>query len=347
MSEVLAVSAPPSPPSPQKVEKSAPEKSANDETGKTQEREFSDVLDEATEAPPADPAMLDPAAAIAAAPAATNVVDEAGAEGGELGLGGSAAMGGRLPLGAQPLRPEARAALGSTLPEASAAKDPARAPRGDEAAMQADEDAQGCDARAHPGKPFELAADKPGAPAAAERAVEAEAPATPPQPPSNAAEVAAEAHRRERPAALKLDTHLPVHTPRFAEGFNQQVVVLAQHGIQQAQLSLTPPDLGPVDVRITIAHDEASVQIAAPSGVAREAIQEALPKLKEMMEQSGLRLNDANVFAQLPQRDSPGAQQRAEWWQQQQQLNGGARGVADEALAPVVSRHLGLVDAYA
>ncbi|MGE3771435.1 MAG: flagellar hook-length control protein FliK [Gammaproteobacteria bacterium] len=345
MSEVLAVSAPPSPPSPQKVEKTASEKSAQDETAKAEEREFSDVLDEATEAPPAEAAMADPAAAITAAVVAPSVVDGAAVDG-EIGLGGSPAMGGRLPVGAQPLRPEARAALGSALPEAGAANDPALEARGDDASMQSGEDAQRFDARANPGKPFELVADKAIAPANTERVVEAEAPASS-QAPTSAADAAAEAQRRERPATLKLDTHLPVHSPRFAEGFNQQVVVLAQHGIQQAQLSLTPPDLGPIDVRITVAHDEASVQIAAPSGVAREAIQEALPKLKDMMEQSGVRLNDANVFAQLPQRDSPGAQQRAEWWQQQQQLNGGAHGAADEQPVPTVIRHLGLVDAYA
>jgi len=345
MPEVIAASTPTSPPSPQKVEKSGPEKAANDESAKAEDREFSDVLDEASEAAPTDAAILDPTAAITAAPVVAGAAAEAGVDGGEFGLGGSPAMGGRLPAGAQPLRPEARAALGSALPEAGAeANDPALATRGDDARMQADEDARRFDARANPGKPFELAADKPIA-ASAERVVDVE---TPPPAVASAADAAAEASRRERPAALKLDTHLPVHSPRFAEGFNQQVVVLAQHGVQQAQLSLSPPDLGPIDVRITVAHDEASVQIAAPSGVAREAIQEALPKLKEMMEQSGVRLNDANVFAQLPQRDpQAGAQQRAEWWQQQQQMNGAQPDAGDDLPAPTIIRHLGLVDAYA
>lgn len=345
MPEVLAVSAPPSPPSPQKVEKSGPEKSSNDESAKAEDREFSAVLDTAREAPPADAAMLDPTAAITAAPTLTGAVAEAAVDGGELGLGGSPALGGRLPGAAQPLRPEARAALGSALPEGSAAvNDPVLETRGDELRVQADEDVQRFDARANPGKPFEIAPDKPFE-AGAERSAGVETQSSPATP-SSAADAAAEANRRERPAALKLDTHLPVHSPRFAEGFNQQVVVLAQHGVQQAQLSLTPPDLGPVDVRITVAHDEASVQIAAPSGVAREAIQEALPKLKEMMEQSGVRLNDANVFAQLPQRDSPGAQQRAEWWQQQHS-NGGLQGDGGDLPVPMMIRHPGLIDAYA
>ena len=114
-------------------------------------------------------------------------------------------------------------------------------------------------------------------------------------------------------------------------------------------MSLSPPDLGPVDVRITVANDEASVQIAAPTSAAREAIQEALPRLKEMMEQSGVRLNDAGVFAQLPQRDqSGGAQQRADWWSQDQHMNGTGVRPDDEAIpAPVLMTRIGLIDAYA
>ena len=81
---------------------------------------------------------------------------------------------------------------------------------------------------------------------------------------------------RTHAGVLHLDTQLPVHSPRFGEGFTQQVVVLAQNGIQQAQMSLNPPDLGPIDVRITVQQDAATVQIAAASAVAREAIATAI-----------------------------------------------------------------------
>jgi flagellar hook-length control protein FliK len=160
-------------------------------------------------------------------------------------------------------------------------------------------------------------------------------------PPQGATEPA----RVERPAPLQLDTRLPVQGPRFADGMGQQIVVLAQHGIQQARMSLSPPEIGPVDVRITIANDEASVQLAAPTALARDAIQDALPKLREMMEQSGLRLQDAGVYAQLPQREQSGFGR---------QRDDGAPppasppSFADELDAPTATvRQLGLVDAYA
>lgn len=342
MPDVSVTSAPPSPPTPQKIEKSGSEKPTGDAASKTDEREFADVLEEAAETAPAEAAMTDAAAAITAAPATVPGVPANGL--GDVGFGGAPATG-RLPAGAQPLRPEARAALGSALPEGSAAPDASaiEARAGDTSAQTGD-DGQRFDARTMPGKPFELAIEKSVASARIEGVVDSAA-STPEVTAPTTADLTAEASRRERPAVLRLDTHLPVHSPRFADGLNQQVIVLAQHGIQQAQLSLTPPDLGPIDVRITFAHDEASVQIAAPSGIARDAIQDALPRLKEMMEQSGVRLNDASVFTQLPQRDGPGAQQRAAWWEQQ--TSGAAPEVPEEQPAPLLMQHLGLVDAYA
>jgi Flagellar hook-length control protein FliK len=106
-----------------------------------------------------------------------------------------------------------------------------------------------------------------------------------------------------RPATLAIDAQLPLHSPRFAEGFAQQITVLVEHGIQHARISLNPPELGPVDVRITFQHDEATVQLASQHGAVRDAMTEALPRLRESLEQTGVRLNDTGVFAQLPQRE--------------------------------------------
>lgn len=157
---------------------------------------------------------------------------------------------------------------------------------------------------------------------------------------------AAALHERPATGVLHLDTQLPLQTPRFAEGFGQQVVVLAQNGIQQAQMSLNPPELGPIDVRITFHQNEASVQIAAASGLARETIQEALPRLRELMDSAGVRLNDAGVFAQLPQREqSLQGQVRSDWLIGQRQGGEASFDVATET--STLLRRVGLIDAYA
>jgi len=354
MPDALAVSPSTVAPSPKKIEKSSADKPETAAGTEDEAREFATVLEQAVETPALDAAMVDPTAAIPAVTPAVLAAETAANEGGELGIGGAPLTDSRPAATLLPLRPEARAALQAAMPEAAAAMKQGAA-SAHEAATDAQADAaqaQAGDERRFeqlgaPGKPFENLVERAATPTAASERVETAAPTNVSTTPA-AAEAAAESARRERPAVLKLDTALPVHSPRFHEGFNQQVVVLAQHGIQQAQLSLSPQDLGPVDVRITVAHDEASVQIAAPSGVAREAIQEALPRLKEMMEQSGVRLNDASVFAQLPERDrSDGTQTRGEAWTQHGTR--GEQGSADttELPLPVTIRHLGLIDAYA
>ena len=66
------------------------------------------------------------------------------------------------------------------------------------------------------------------------------------------------------------------------------------------------------------------------------------------MDQSGVRLNDAGVFAQLPQREQSAFQsqpQRQEWLFN---APAGQRSMTEEAsLAPRQARRVGLIDAYA
>jgi hypothetical protein len=114
---------------------------------------------------------------------------------------------------------------------------------------------------------------------------------------------------------LNLDSKLPLASPLFAERFAEQITVLVEHGIKHAQISLNPPELGPIEVRISLHQDEAKVQFASHHGGVRDAMNEALPRLREMLENSGLRLSDSGVFAQLPQREQlgsgqPGMEQR-------------------------------------
>ena len=141
---------------------------------------------------------------------------------------------------------------------------------------------------------------------------------------------------------LILDSKLPLMSPLFADRFAEQVTILVDHGIKQAQLSLNPPELGPIQVRITLSEDEASVQFASHHGVVREAMLDALPKLREMLESAGFRLSDSGVSAQLPQREQLGSEQPGM----------GRRAVApDPWVEPEIlprggSRALHLIDAY-
>lgn len=143
---------------------------------------------------------------------------------------------------------------------------------------------------------------------------------------------------------LVLDSRLPVLHSAFAERFSEQVTVLVEHGVKHAQLSLNPADLGPIEVRISFHQDEATIQFASHHPAARDAMADALPRLREMLDGAGVRLGESGVFAQLPQREQPAAGQPAP--NLRESATAPWREGDEVPVAPGV-RVLRLVDAYA
>ena len=70
---------------------------------------------------------------------------------------------------------------------------------------------------------------------------------------------------------------------------------MAKHDVQVASIKLNPPQLGPLEVRITFNHDQANVNFISHHGVVREAVESALPKLREMFGEGGVNLVNVDV----------------------------------------------------
>ncbi len=90
----------------------------------------------------------------------------------------------------------------------------------------------------------------------------------------------------------------PVFDPKWAEAIHQRVSMLAGVGIQSAEIRLNPAELGPLQVRISIEDNSANIAFGATQAVTREALEFALPRLKEMLAENGLMLADASVSDQ-------------------------------------------------
>jgi flagellar hook-length control protein FliK len=65
--------------------------------------------------------------------------------------------------------------------------------------------------------------------------------------------------------------------------------------VQGAEVRITPPQLGPIDIRISIQNDQANVTFAAQHGVVREALEASIPRLREMMSENNLQLVNVDV----------------------------------------------------
>jgi len=79
------------------------------------------------------------------------------------------------------------------------------------------------------------------------------------------------------------------------QGLGDKLVWMAGQGHQVAELHLNPPDLGPLKITLTLNHDQASAQFISAHTHVRDAIQAAMPRLREMLAGSGITLGNANV----------------------------------------------------
>ena len=71
--------------------------------------------------------------------------------------------------------------------------------------------------------------------------------------------------------------------------------MMVGQNVQTAEIRLDPPELGALDIKIKITNDIASVNITSAHAQVREALETAIPKLREMFEESGVSLGDVNV----------------------------------------------------
>ncbi len=111
------------------------------------------------------------------------------------------------------------------------------------------------------------------------------------------------------PAPVSLPVDVKVGAQGWDAAFSQRVAWAATNQHQVAELRLNPPNLGPVEVRITITNDQATASFVSSHASVRESIEAALPKLREMLAESGLTLGNVNVSSQSFQQQQ---QQQAE-----------------------------------
>lgn len=140
-----------------------------------------------------------------------------------------------------------------------------------------------------------------------------------------------------------LDT--PVQDPRWSQEFGEKIVWMARNDQQQAQLSLNPAHLGPLQITLSLDSDQASANFTAATPEVRQAIEDAMPRLREMLASAGISLGQTQVGTQAQQEQAQTRQERS-----------GTRSQGDEAILEADSgsvtsvspqRGNGLVDLFA
>lgn len=150
------------------------------------------------------------------------------------------------------------------------------------------------------------------------------------------------------PIANSTTVNTPVGQPGWSNDLGQKITWLAGQNNQSAELHLNPPQLGPLDVVLKVSGDQATALFASPHAAVRDAIELALPKLREMLADNGIMLGNATVSDQASRKGQD------DFARAQQGAGNSASPVAEvEAVGhqggrvTAIRHHNGLVDTFA
>jgi len=95
-----------------------------------------------------------------------------------------------------------------------------------------------------------------------------------------------------------LDVKTGVGKPGWNKSFSNQIIVMANNGIQHAKIKLNPLSLGPVEAMVRLSGETAVVNLSAVNLTTKDALESAIPRLKEMLNENGFSQVDVNVSHQ-------------------------------------------------
>ena len=84
------------------------------------------------------------------------------------------------------------------------------------------------------------------------------------------------------------------------QALGQRMVWMVAGAEQSATLTLNPPDLGPLQVVLNVSNGQADASFFATQPEVRQALEAALPKLREMLGDAGISLGQASVSSGSP-----------------------------------------------
>lgn len=86
-----------------------------------------------------------------------------------------------------------------------------------------------------------------------------------------------------------------------AQQIQQRVNMMLNLNNQEAEIRLDPPELGSMQVRVRSEGEQAHVNFVVQNQQAKEALEQAMPRLRDLLAQQGLSLGDTNVEQQNQQ----------------------------------------------
>lgn len=95
-----------------------------------------------------------------------------------------------------------------------------------------------------------------------------------------------------------LDAPLPtpdLHGGEFEDQLGAQLEWMAGQKIGHARIRVTPQDLGPIEVRLQLDGDRIAADFVSPHAQTRDALEQGLPRLRDLLGEHGFQLAHAGV----------------------------------------------------
>lgn len=94
------------------------------------------------------------------------------------------------------------------------------------------------------------------------------------------------------------DMNTPLGDAKWSQSLGDRVLWMIGQSQQSASIKITPPDMGTIDIKVSVQNDQVNVGFTAQHGAVKEALEAAIPRLREMFGENNLQLVNVDVGQQ-------------------------------------------------
>jgi hypothetical protein len=98
--------------------------------------------------------------------------------------------------------------------------------------------------------------------------------------------------------SIVMPLDIPVGQAGWDRAMGERIQWMVGHNIQQAEIKLNPPHLGPLEIKISLHNDQTNITFVATQAPTRDALEASIPRLREMFGEINLNLANVDVGQQ-------------------------------------------------
>lgn len=105
----------------------------------------------------------------------------------------------------------------------------------------------------------------------------------------------------QKSAVIVQNEAISIYQKDFANAVKDKVMIMMNQKLQNIEIQLDPAELGSVNVRVKLQHEQAVVSFMVQHQQTKEALEQNMDKLKHMLNENGIDVSDANIEQQEKQ----------------------------------------------